>query len=59
MSQPFDRRTFLGLATAAGLPIALAYQLCGALVPPAANALEAVLALRALTNDHLTATVAV
>ncbi|MBK7594442.1 MAG: amidase [Gemmatimonadetes bacterium] len=59
MSQPFDRRTFLGLATAAGLPIALADQLWADVVPPAANAPEAVLALRALTKEQLAAAEAV
>ncbi|MBK6496598.1 MAG: hypothetical protein IPG05_16110 [Gemmatimonadetes bacterium] len=41
MSQHFDRRTFLGLATAAGLPIALADRLWADAVPPAATPAEA------------------
>ncbi|MBP6444418.1 MAG: amidase, partial [Gemmatimonadales bacterium] len=59
MSQHFDRRTFLGLATAAGLPIALADQLWADAVPPTAGGPEALAALRALTKEQLAAAEAV
>lgn len=59
MSQPFDRRTFLGLATAAGLPIALADRLWAEAVPDGAAPPEAIAALRALTKEQLAAAEAV